>query len=108
MIKDFDKLIDKIIELPIQDVIEKYTGKTLRKKGGNYTMPCPFCGGGKSTPCFFVNERKNICKCYTCQTGADSLSFVKKYLNVSTWDAVTRVAQDFGISYEIEQQPRTP
>lgn len=108
MIKKFDILIDHVAELPIRDVVEKYTGKYLQKKGNNYTMVCPFCGMGNSTPCFFVNERKNICKCYSCQTGADSISFVQKYMNKSNFQSIKTLADDFGISYEIEEKERTP
>ena len=107
MFKNFDTLLERILDLPIRDVVEKYSGQQLKKKGANYTMACPFCGQGKTTASFFVNERRNICKCFSCEEGGNTLSFVMKQFNLSTGEAIKRIADDYGIPYEIEKEERT-
>lgn len=88
--------VDNIKDLPIEDVIQKYS-VALKKKGANYWGCCPF--HNEKTPSFSVSPAKNIFKCFGCGAGGDAISFVMLRKNMSFPEAIKDIAGEFGIPY---------
>lgn len=78
----------------IVDVVGDYV--TLRRAGTSYKGLCPF--HNEKTPSFIVTPSKNICKCFGCGGGGDSISFIMKMENLSYLDALRFLAKKFGIT----------
>ena len=73
----------------IVDVVGDYV--TLRRAGTSYKGLCPF--HNEKTPSFIVTPSKNICKCFGCGGGGDSISFIMKMENLSYLDALRFLAK---------------
>lgn len=86
----------------IVDVVGDYV--TLRRAGTSYKGLCPF--HNEKTPSFIVTPSKNICKCFGCGGGGDSISFIMKMENLSYLDALRFLAKKFGIT--IVEKELTP
>lgn len=86
----------------IVDVVGDYV--TLRRAGTSYKGLCPF--HNEKTPSFIVTPAKNICKCFGCGGGGDSISFIMKMENLSYLDALRFLAKKFGIT--IVEKELTP
>lgn len=71
----------------IKEVIENYV--VLKKNGNNFLGICPFHADTK--PSLFVNEKKNIFKCFACGVGGNAISFVQKYENCNFIEAKKKV-----------------
>lgn len=72
MIKE--ETIDKLLGLSIVDVVSDYV--TLKKSGANYKGCCPF--HSEKTPSFVVSPAKNICHCFGCGKGGNTIQFVQE------------------------------
>ncbi len=94
----------------IKDVIEEVKSRCdivstisqyieLKSSGINYKGLCPF--HGEKTPSFYVNESKQIYKCFGCGEGGDVINFVMKMENLDFIDAVKVLAQKYGIEINI-------
>ncbi len=79
--------------VPIVEVIGKYV--RLERSGSNFKGLCPF--HNEKTPSFFVSPTKRIFKCFGCGEGGDVISFIQKFENISFWEAVKRLADEYGI-----------
>ncbi|NPA34173.1 MAG: DNA primase [Chlorobi bacterium] len=79
--------------VPITEVIGKYV--RLERSGSNFKGLCPF--HNEKTPSFFVSPTKKIFKCFGCGEGGDVISFLQKYENISFWEAVRKLADEYGI-----------
>ena len=79
--------------VPIVEVIGKYV--RLERSGSNFRGLCPF--HNEKTPSFFVSPTKRIFKCFGCGEGGDVISFIQKYENISFWEAIKRIADEYGI-----------
>ena len=90
----------------IKDIIEEVKSRCdivstisqyieLKSSGVNYKGLCPF--HGEKTPSFYVNESKQIYKCFGCGEGGDVINFVMKMENLDFIDAVKVLAQKYGI-----------
>ncbi len=79
--------------VPIAEVIGRYV--RLERTGSNFKGLCPF--HSEKTPSFFVSPTKKIFKCFGCGEGGDVISFLQKYENISFWEAVKRLADEYGI-----------
>lgn len=86
----------------IVDVVGDYV--TLRRAGTSYKGLCPF--HNEKTPSFIVTPGKNICKCFGCGGGGDSISFIMKMENLSYLDALRFLAKKFGIT--VVEKEMTP
>jgi DNA primase len=99
-------LIDKIHDLPIHSVIEKYT--TIEKAGTGYKAKCPFPGHDDKTASFHVSDNKGICKCFGCGRGGDAISFVQTMRGYAKpWEAMLEIAKGFNLPIP-EQKELTP
>jgi len=77
----------------IYDIVSKYI--TLEKAGSNYKALCPF--HTEKTPSFYVSPSKNIFKCFGCGKAGDSIKFLMEYKGITFSEAITEIAQNYGI-----------
>ena len=88
--EDIEKLLDNIrIEKVVGDLI------SLKKTGSNYKGLCPF--HDETTPSFIVSPNKQICKCFSCNTGGNAISFYSKYMNISFMEAVKELGKKYNV-----------
>lgn len=64
------------------------------KKGKNYMAVCPF--HDDTNPSMSISPDRQIFKCFVCGTGGDAISFVEKYLHISYFEAMRKVAEISG------------
>ena len=77
----------------IVDVVADFV--TLRKRGVNYVGLCPF--HEDRTPSFYVSPSKNICKCFSCGEGGNSVQFIMKHEQVSYVEALRYLAKKYHV-----------
>ena len=92
-----DKLKEKI------DIVELIGSYILLKKAGrNFKGNCPF--HQEKTPSFVVSPDRQLWRCFgSCGVGGDAIAFFMKYENLSFLEALTDLAQRYGIV--IEKRP---
>ncbi|MDB9786867.1 DNA primase [Bacteriovoracaceae bacterium] len=81
-------LKDKIKQTPISYVLRHYLN--LKKQGANFVAICPF--HKDSNPSLHVNDTKGLFRCFACDIGGDSFTFVQKKFNVSFLESLTILA----------------
>lgn len=91
-------LTSKIHDLPIEEGISKYI--SLKKKGANYQACCPF--HNEKTASLSVSPVKGIFKCFGCGAKGDLISFVMQHEKLEFIEAITRIATDHGIPFELQ------
>lgn len=74
----------------IADVISKYSPSNEIKKN---LMHCPF--HTEKTASFKIYQNNNSFYCFGCGVGGDQINFVAKMLNLSYYEALKRVDEDF-------------
>ncbi|HRV11117.1 MAG TPA: DNA primase [Candidatus Cloacimonas sp.] len=88
-------LIDQIRRAnDIVDVIQGYI--PLKKVGSNYRGLCPF--HNDTRPSLYVNQPKQIYKCFACGKAGNVISFVVDFEKLSFIEAVKKLAARAGIS----------
>jgi len=87
----------------IIDVISEYV--SLSKKGREMVGLCPFHEDHR--PSMYVNEAKQIFKCFACGAGGDVLKFVQMKENLTFPQAIERLAQRAGITLAPSRRPVT-
>ena len=75
--------------ISIIDVVSHYV--KLKKKGANYLGICPFHDDKHES--LSVNPKKEIFKCFACNTSGDMIKFVQLVENVKFNDAVKIIAK---------------
>lgn len=89
--KDFPEKLRSTI------LVSEVVGKRikLKQRGKEFLGLCPF--HGEKTPSFTVNDQKGFYHCFGCQAHGDVISFVMQSEGLDYKDAVTKLADDFGI-----------
>ena len=82
--------------ISIVDEIGKYV--PLKKSGSNFWGVCPF--HADKNPSMSVNESLNIFKCFACNEGGDVFHFLEKFLGISYYEAVVKLANELNIEIE--------
>lgn len=89
--------IDDIInQNDLVDLVGEYT--QLRKSGNSYKGLCPF--HREKTPSFFVQEEKQIFKCFGCEKGGNAVHFVMLAEGLDYRSALLFLANRAGITVE--------
>ncbi len=88
-----EKLLEIRSRADIIEIISEYV--TLKRVGKNYVGLCPF--HSEKTPSFNVNEEKQAFYCFGCQKGGDVITFLREIQNISFMDAVSQLAERYGI-----------
>ncbi len=88
----------------IEEVVGEFI--TLKKKGQNLWACCPF--HQEKTPSFSVSPTKGFYKCFGCGAAGDAITFIREIEGVGFVDAITHLAQKYGITIqESTQGPHT-
>ena len=88
--EDIELLLEKIkIEKVVGDLIP------LSKSGSNYKGLCPF--HNDNTPSFMVSPKKQICKCFSCNSGGNAILFYSKYRKLPYMEAVGELSEKYNI-----------
>ena len=90
--------IEKLKErIDIVELIGSYV--QLKKAGRNFKGLCPF--HQEKTPSFVVSPDRQLWRCFgSCGVGGDAIAFFMKYENLSFLEALTDLAQRYGIVIE--------
>jgi DNA primase catalytic core len=90
--KDFpEKLRSSIL---VSEVVGKKV--KLKLRGKEFSGLCPF--HNEKSPSFTVNDQKGFYHCFGCAAHGDVISFVMNNEGMQYFDAVTKLANDFGIA----------
>lgn len=93
---DFLHILEQVKCLPMEQVIGETV--SLKKSGSYYYGLCPF-HDDQSAGSFVVTPKKNVWKCFACpdSPGGDAIDFVAKRYQISTKEAVLKIALDYKI-----------
>ena len=80
-------------------LISRYV--SLAKSGANFKGRCPF--HKDDTPSMVVNAEKGLWHCFGCGEGGDVIGFLMKIERLSFIEAVKRLADEVGMSFEASE-----
>lgn len=100
---ELERLIDLVLDVPIENVIGSDTN--LTRRGSNLVGVCPFCGGGTKTPPFTVFNKTNTCKCFSCEVGGNPISYMIQKHGLSFIEAAKRIAKENNITWDDKYKP---
>ena len=88
------KYIDMILDrVDIEDVVSRYVGGELKRKGTRLWACCPF--HNENTPSFCVQPAKNTWHCFgSCGEGGNVIGFIMKAENLPFPLAVKKILKD--------------
>ncbi len=96
-----DAFIDDL--LARSDIVEVISTRVpLKRKGREYTAPCPF--HDERTPSFYVSPTKQFYHCFGCGAHGTAISFLINYDRLEFLDAVEELAKRAGI--EVPRETR--
>ena len=90
--------IEKVLQAADILSVVSDRGIQLKRTGANYKALCPF--HTEKTPSFSVNPQRGFFYCFGCGKGGNAIQFVKEYDKLSFVEAVTELANRFGIPLE--------
>ncbi len=97
-----DAFIDDL--LARTDIVELVgTRVPLKRKGREYTAPCPF--HDERTPSFYVSPTKQFYHCFGCGAHGTAISFLMNYDRLEFLDAVDELARRAGM--EVPREARS-
>ncbi|KAF1700515.1 DNA primase [Pseudoxanthomonas suwonensis] len=89
-----DAFIDDL--LARSDIVEIIGARVpLKRKGREYTAPCPF--HDERTPSFYVSPTKQFYHCFGCGAHGTAISFLMNYDRLEFLDAVEELARRAGM-----------
>jgi len=95
------KTIEAVRELPISAVLENQ-GVKLKRVGREFIAKCPW--HNDTNPSLTINDDKNLCFCFVCKGGSDSVAFVQQKFGLSFTESIERIANGFKIEVERENE----
>ena len=96
-----DAFIDDLIAR--SDIVEVISARVpLKRKGREYTAPCPF--HDERTPSFYVSPTKQFYHCFGCGAHGTAISFLMNYDRLEFLDAIEELAKRAGI--EVPRETR--
>jgi len=96
-----NKTIELVRELPISNVLENQ-GIKLKRVGREFIAKCPW--HNDTNPSLTINDDKNLCFCFVCKGGSDSVAFVQQKFGLNFAEAIERIANGFNIEVEREDE----
>lgn len=87
----------------IVDVLSSY-GVDLKRAGADFVGLCPF--HHEKTPSFHVHPTSGFYKCFGCGKGGDVIAFLQEHQGMSFMDALTVLADRYGVELKKEEDPR--
>lgn len=96
--------IDKVREVSVLDIVNRYNDIRLKKAGDTWKGTSPFTN--EKTPSFYVHEKKNFFKCFSSGKGGNNaISFVMQKDGVEFIEAVKIIAGWENIPIEYDKNP---
>lgn len=100
----FNNVVKKVKKLAISSILSKYT-VVKKNRLSDHDALCPF-HGDKHLGSFKINDKKGICKCFSCGYYGDGIQFVKDILKdpnkpISNKEAYKRAVLRIGIDHGI-------
>ena len=85
----------------IEDVVSSYIA--LKPSGANRVGCCPF--HNEKSASFTVSPAKQIFSCFGCGVSGDVIKFVELYENIKPVQAMTKIANTYGVHIEDRSRP---
>lgn len=82
-------------QVSIVEVWNRFIGKDLKKVGNNFKTNCIF--HNEKDPSLYLNREGNYFHCFGCHEGGDPINLVAKYKNISNYQALKLIADEFNI-----------
>jgi DNA primase len=94
-----DTTLTAIREIPFTTILQK-ENISFKKIGKEAVTLCPW--HNDSNPSMTVSDEKNLCYCFVCQYGTDTIGFLQQKLGLDFSDAVHRIANcgDLVVEYD--------
>lgn len=86
-------IFEIVREIPLEDVIQRYSPNHPIIRNGKVWILCPF--HAEKTPS--LSLRRHRWKCFGCQAGGDGVDFVTQLYNLSPIEAAGMIAKDFDL-----------
>ena len=87
------------------DIVEVVGSRVqLKRKGREYSAPCPF--HDERTPSFYVSPAKQFYHCFGCGAHGTAISFLMNYDRLEFLDAVDELAKRVGMEIPRDTQQR--
>lgn len=90
--------IDRIRDLDIKSVVEKFIATPLKKNGHGWKTTSPF--NDEKTPSFYIVPQKNIFKDFSSGHGGDAIKFVMLHEKCGFIEAIEKIAKATGEQLE--------
>lgn len=101
--KTSENIYDNIKEaITIKDVLSKLPDLNLTEQGNRLVGNCPTGHPSTSETCFSIDTEKNLCHCFSCNSGGSVIDLVSLVLNLDISDAVRWIAREFKLSVNID------
>lgn len=94
---DYYTLTERVKEIPIIQVFDRYIGGKLLYRGNKALAQCPWHGSDTS-PSLTLYLNRNNWFCFGCQSGKSTIDMVIKVLDIDFLTAVKTLARDFGLA----------
>ena len=92
----FDDLKNRISELPLSEILEKYI--PLHQVGRRTKAICPF--HDDHNPSLSINDEKGLWYCFVDQVGGDAIKFVQLYKKISFKEALEDISEVLGWNFQ--------
>jgi DNA primase len=80
-------------KLSVEQVLSQYLN--IEPAGANFKCVCPF--HNESTPSMMISTEKQIWHCFGCGAGGDIFKFVEDYENLTSKEALEKLAKQAGV-----------
>jgi hypothetical protein len=99
-----DFLLQQMLEkAPLLDMLENEYGiDFLRQSGSEWLASCPFPDHSDSSPSFFVNEEKNLFRCWGCSRAGTALHAIKYIEEITFPESLVRLSEISGIPLDVD------
>lgn len=92
-----DSTISRVRQVPITEVLEAES-IAFKRIGREALTLCPW--HSDSSPSLTINDDKNMCFCFACGGGSDSIAYIQQKFGLGFVDAIERIASNHGILVE--------
>lgn len=100
-----DKTVEAVRAANIMAVVEALGSKVARKGPREGVTTCPW--HHDTNPSLTLNSKENLCYCFSCCNGGDSISYTKQLNGDSFVEAVERIARLVNIDIEYQDDERS-
>jgi CHC2 zinc finger len=98
-----DPSVDLARAMSLREVMDRLAIKGLARVSGEWTGPCPVCGGRDR---FSINEKKAVFNCRHCARSGDTLELVMHVMSCDFLGAVSFLAGEPGVEIDLAELER--